>query len=119
MRRKKGGKGDKGGKKGEIGGEGGTDSERRDGAEKDRKQDGGSREPGDLPHEGMVIHCAVMEEVSSTFANDGWAHFDGVVVDNPRPASTASMTDHSGSLEKSTQCFPKSSSPPASPPPLE
>ncbi|KAJ3873019.1 hypothetical protein F5051DRAFT_444648 [Lentinula edodes] len=98
---KRGRKGDKGGKEGERRGKGGNSGRggndgkgRDDGAEKDRGQDGGSSEPGDLPHEGMVIHCAVMEEVSSMFANDGWAHFDGVVVDNPRPMSTATgMTE--------------------------
>ncbi|KAJ4484992.1 hypothetical protein C8J55DRAFT_559153 [Lentinula edodes] len=98
---KRGRKGDKGGKKGERrgkgenSGRGGNDGKGRDdGAGKDRGQDGGSSELGDLPHEGMVIHCAMMEEVSLTFANDGWAHFDGVVVDNPRPTSTATgMTE--------------------------
>ncbi|KAJ3850546.1 hypothetical protein EV368DRAFT_66510 [Lentinula lateritia] len=90
----KSGKGDKGGKKGERDSKGGNDGEGQDdGAGKDRGQDGGPRESEDLPHEGMVIHCIVMEEVSSTFANDGWAYFDGVVVDNPRPTSTASMTE--------------------------
>ncbi|KAJ3913186.1 hypothetical protein F5877DRAFT_71781 [Lentinula edodes] len=100
-RGKKGGKGDKAGKAGERGGKGGNNSRggndgkgREDGAGKDRGQDGVPSELGDLPHEGMVIHCTVMEEVSSTFANDGWAHFDGVVVDNPRPTSTATgMTE--------------------------
>ncbi|KAJ3909440.1 hypothetical protein F5879DRAFT_918378 [Lentinula edodes] len=91
---------DKGGKEGEREGKGGNSGRggndgkgRDDGAGKDRGQDGGPSELGDLPHEGMVTHCAVMEEVSSTFANDGSAHFDGVVVDHPRPISTASMTE--------------------------
>ncbi|KAJ3805706.1 hypothetical protein F5876DRAFT_69568 [Lentinula aff. lateritia] len=30
---------------------------------KDRGQDSGPSKPGDLPHEGMVIHCIVMEEL--------------------------------------------------------
>ncbi|KAH7880919.1 uncharacterized protein C8R40DRAFT_1164351 [Lentinula edodes] len=83
-----GGLRDKGGKEGEREGKGGNSG--RGGND---GQDGGPSELGDLPHEGMVTHCAVMEEVSSTFANDGSAHFDGVVVDHPRPISTASMTE--------------------------